>query len=588
MTPAEPPLPHAPGIPPTGHLEEVLAVGRAFLTVAALAAIYIDPAEPARLREVTYAVLAGYAAYSVIVWMLLRRARRLHRVHTLVLHGVDILWTSALTFVSQGPISPFFLFFLFAVLAAAYRWGFRETLVTALVTIAVLLVEAAVAVAGPWKNTVFASFAFDGTNAILRVAYLLMTGVLLGYLAEQDKRTRRELATAAAVARQPHLRLGLGGSVASLGQTLRDAFQAAAVVIVVKDEHSRRAVRWRVEAGAGRARHRVRREELPGGDDGWLSPAPAGAWCARRRDPAASSAEVLAVTAGAWRLQPVSMALPPAVVSEPGWTSVMAADFGIEREWRARACVFDGAGGAVERQVHFLRTLADHVTPALTNVFLLRRLRTRAGAAERARVARELHDGAIQALFAIDMELEAIRRETSADHGLARRVTEIQKLVRREVVDLRALMQALRPVEIETSDQLPDVLAHLVDRFSRDSGIGARFVATDTRVPLSAPQAQELVKMAQEALVNVRKHSGAGQVLVRLTASDADCQLVVEDDGRGFGFDGRLTLQELDDRRAGPAVIKERARLIGASLTIESAPGAGARLEIAVSGDAHA
>jgi signal transduction histidine kinase len=220
-------------------------------------------------------------------------------------------------------------------------------------------------------------------------------------------------------------------------------------------------------------------------------------------------------------------------------------------------------------------------------LFLLRRLRTRAGAAERARVARELHDGAIQSLFAIDMKLEALRRQTADTPPVRLDIEEVQELVRREVIELRKLMQALRPLELESSDQLPEILANLVERFRRESGIGARFVSTGTKITVSRGRALEIARIAQEALVNARKHSGAGQVLVRLAASDAGCQLVVEDDGRGFDFEGRLTAAELDDRRLGPVVIKERARLVDADLAVESTPGAGARVEVTVPGEVH-
>src|SRR5687768_5915776 len=131
------------GRPPV-QLERVLAVGRAFLTVCGLVAIYLDPTEPSRLRGVTYGVLLAYALYSVAVLAYVHRSARMTRLHGRVLHGLDIAWASALTFVSEGPVSPFFLFFLFVVLAAAYRGGFRETIGTAAITIAVFLVETAI------------------------------------------------------------------------------------------------------------------------------------------------------------------------------------------------------------------------------------------------------------------------------------------------------------------------------------------------------------------------------------------------------------------------------------------------------------
>jgi len=200
------------GRPPV-QMERVLAVGRAFLTVCGLIAIYLDPTEPQRLRAVTYGVLLAYAVYSIAVLVYVHRSGRVTGVHGRVLHGLDIAWTSALTFVSEGPLSPFFLFFLFVVLAAAYRGGFRDTVGTAVITVAVFLVETAIAAIGPWRATWFASFDVELNRPILRVAYLLLTGVLLGYLAEQEKQSHAELAAIADATRQPRVGLGLGGSV---------------------------------------------------------------------------------------------------------------------------------------------------------------------------------------------------------------------------------------------------------------------------------------------------------------------------------------------------------------------------------------
>jgi signal transduction histidine kinase len=96
------------------------------------------------------------------------------------------------------------------------------------------------------------------------------------------------------------------------------------------------------------------------------------------------------------------------------------------------------------------------------------------------------------------------------------------------------------------------------------------------------------VRIVQEALVNVRKHSQARNVLVRLTANGSSGTLVVEDDGRGFGFDGRLSARELDERRVGPAIIKERARIADIVLAVESTLGGGARVELTFSENGHA
>jgi two-component system nitrate/nitrite sensor histidine kinase NarX len=292
---------------------------------------------------------------------------------------------------------------------------------------------------------------------------------------------------------------------------------------------------------------------------------------------------------GIWPLKRQRAELPAALLTVQPFTTVAGVNLGLPGEWHGRIYLFDASENEhSEQSIHFLEALTEHMTPALTNVFLLRRLRARAGAAERARVARELHDGAIQSLFGIEMKLEAFRRATNrSEEFVESQVGELQDLLRREVLSLRELMQALRPVELEGADQLPDVLASLVERFRRDTGISARFVTTGSDVACPPVRALEVVRIVQEALVNVRKHSHARNVLVSLTSDDASCRIVVEDDGCGFGFEGRLTAAEMERRRIGPAVIKERARLAGAQLAVESSPGVGARVELAFSEEVH-
>jgi signal transduction histidine kinase len=93
---------------------------------------------------------------------------------------------------------------------------------------------------------------------------------------------------------------------------------------------------------------------------------------------------------------------------------------------------------------------------------------------------------------------------------------------------------------------------------------------------------RELLRIVQEGLVNVRKHSRARHALVRLGSSASQWSLTMEDDGKGFPFSGRVTQDELEQMGKGPMIIKERVRLIAGTLTVESNPGTGTRLEIKV------
>ena len=110
-----------------------------------------------------------------------------------------------------------------------------------------------------------------------------------------------------------------------------------------------------------------------------------------------------------------------------------------------------------------------------------------------------------------------------------------------------------------------------------------RAIVSDASEINMPPQVcREVARIVQEGLVNIRKHSGAHHVLVRLGTRDSQWRLTVEDDGRGFPFAGRFSQTELEATGRGPLVIKERVRLIEGELTVESNPGQGSRLEISI------
>jgi two-component system nitrate/nitrite sensor histidine kinase NarX len=261
--------------------------------------------------------------------------------------------------------------------------------------------------------------------------------------------------------------------------------------------------------------------------------------------------------------------------------SLLLTAFELERAWSGRVILLAPAAGRTpEKQVRFLHKLVREIVPAVHGVYLLRRLRSRAGAAERARVARELHDGAIQSLVSLEMQVDVLRRVKEEKPGaLEDRLSVIQHLLHQEVLNVRDLMEQVRPLEVGPRDLL-EHLAERVEKFRAETGINATFAAQLEEITLPPRDAREVSRIVQEALINVRKHSGATHVVVRFSAEDGHWKLVIDDDGRGFPFSGRYSLEELDSARIGPLVLKERVRALAGELTVESEPGRGARLEI--------
>lgn len=218
----------------------------------------------------------------------------------------------------------------------------------------------------------------------------------------------------------------------------------------------------------------------------------------------------------------------------------------------------------------------------------LSRLHARAAAVERARLARELHDGIIQAVLGVQAQLAALSLQVVGQSpDVASELGRLGTILKQEVISLRGLIEQQKTAAFPQG-RLLDALAEIVDRFEDETGITARFVSQLDHVALPPRACHEVTRIVQEALVNVRKHSGARNVLVRFAAVDRCCVILIEDDGRGFPFTGRLSQADLAETQEGPWVIQERVRLLGGELTVESDPGQGTRLEIAVPLSSHA
>jgi two-component system, NarL family, nitrate/nitrite sensor histidine kinase NarX len=265
------------------------------------------------------------------------------------------------------------------------------------------------------------------------------------------------------------------------------------------------------------------------------------------------------------------------------FATVASVSYVFGREWVGRAFLFDPQMmGEPEEELRFLQEFAQQVGPAIYNVYLVRRLRERAGALERARFARELHDGAIQSLIGVEMQLDVLRRQSGTEAPVVNsELGRIQNLLREEVLKLRELMQAMKSFEVN-ADRLLGFISDTVERFRRETGISAEFVSELEKIELPQKVCRELARIVQESLVNVRKHAGAHNVLVRLAKRGSNLLLTVEDDGKGFAFAGKLSHPELEATGKGPVVIRERVRLLAGELTIESNPGQGARLEVKI------
>ncbi len=557
------------------NVERVLATGRAFLAITALVAIYVDPIQP-YLATAAYALLIGYLAYSTIVLLMFRSRTRFEPGLRRLVHAADIIWPALLTLFTEGPDSPYYLFFIFVLLAAAYRWGFPETVATAALAVALMLAQAAaferLDLAGELGGSV------ELSRFLVRAGYLLILGFLLGYLAETEKRLRAQLALVPRMLGKARAEIGLRATLQGTLDEMLRVLAARRAIFAVEETGTGRVFVWQMDSRGGEPQDsQIRYSEV--------EPELRGTYMFRTRahtfqvlrGSRSGAADIVALDKDGDRISD-SFQVPASFRRQYPFRSLLAAWFAFGDQWAGRLFLLDPAPGSdPEATLRFLQNLMRQIGPAIYNVYLTRRMRSRAGAAERARMARELHDGAIQSLVAAEMRLEALRRKQTGEP--AEELTQIQQIVHHEILNLRELMRQMRPVEVDPG-KLLEFLADLVDKFRRETGIAATFHADPPDLVLPVHVSREVARLVQEALMNVLKHSNANRVLVRMSSEDGGCKLVVDDDGRGFDFAGRLTQADLDAAHKGPLVIRERVRSIRGQLTIESYPGRGARLEI--------
>lgn len=581
-------------IPPdpgeTRRIERWLATARVFLAVSALVAIRMEPTQLGQ-SWAAYGLFAFYLANSSGILMLLRRRQQSTAGFRILVHAGDIVWPAVISIFAEGPRTPFFLFFVFVLAAAAYRWGLWETLATAAAEVALLWIESFLLLhiwLGPAGSPAWFALTglrvnvseFEPKRLFLLSVYLIVMGLLLGYLAEQQKHLRAEKAVVTGILSRIRVEAGLTGTMQQIFNEVMSMYGASRLMVASQEAHS----------------HRVFVGELNKPSNGvvaeflWLESKPRDA--KTYLDDFPGDVCYASVDGDRWSILaldqdgntvPAANAAPLSQLRDvQAFQSLITVEFLFGSEWRGRVFLLNPSWrGEKQEELRFLQSLIRQVGPAVYNVYLLHRLRRRAGAAERARFARELHDGAVQSLIAVEMQVDVIRRQAEADRPITGELGRIQGLLREEVLKLRELMQQMKAIDVD-AHRLLGVLNDTVERFQRETGISARFVTDLEDLDMPQRVCREFLRIVQEGLVNVRKHSGARHALVRLGCNRDRWNLTVEDDGKGFPFAGRYNQEQMEEIGKGPMIIKERVRLIAGDLTVESNPGQGARLEITV------
>lgn len=590
--------------------EDLLAHARLIVAVVCMIAVCLippssrSPVDPGRL------LIFAYFTFSLFNLVAVRLHWYSGSIWLIGLHVADLLLICLIVMLTGGVQSAFLGLYLFVLLAGACKWGFNGALLTSCVCVASLFSCLGLPDSRPGGVS---TFTVDGSTFIATMALsagMVSLACILGLLVEREQKQYGDGVVIASLVRniipEPSFRTALGSTLKSV----RDYFDADQVRLALQEFKGEKAFAWDVTRPAGKNQDGVRSWQLtesvrqsgfampPEGIRRGLGLGRFGADNKLRRMSANRSGRaglmggrghgstVRNSDDGFGDLHIVSEEHSPLV----GTWSMLATSFSFERKWLGRLTVYNPRRiRSAHTGLRFLEALVREVGPAIFNKFTVARLRSRAQARERVRLVQELHDGIVQSLIGLEMQINHLWRvhTVSLNPGaLLEELHRLQAVLHDEIASVREEMQRIKPLLVEPS-RFIEYVAGTIDKFQRDQGITARFVAETQEVPLSPRVCTELVRIVQEALVNIRKHSGARKVLVTFGRDNGHYRLWVEDDGRGFGFTGLVSSTQLDSLANCPLMVRERVRAIGGELMIKSNEVSGARLEILVPATAN-
>jgi signal transduction histidine kinase len=553
---------------PKGRTERLIAGARLILGVFFLMAIYLDPTEPSRYAGLTYGILASYLFYSLVLMVCVWYLDVTHRLMGVAAHFIDLAVFAGLMFLTEGPNSPFFVYFIFVLVCSALRWQWVGTLCTAAAALAIVSLMA-------WDPTNFYKDEnFELNRFIMRMVYLAVVAALLGYLGAHEARLRKVFSMLAAWRPSvPDERPGLA----------REILERSAGILGV----SRAILFWEEEdepwvnlATWSSGEFSYSRENP--GTYGHLLDGPMAYGiffcrnlddpnpmivrnsddCLRRWDMSATERRLIA------RFEMKSV-LSMGMKGEKITGSLLALD-------KPRMTVDDLVLGDI---------VAQQVAARLGHLNLNEQLRQAAASEERIRLARDLHDGTLQTLTGAALQLETAQRMMEADPGKARLVIkEIQRVLAKEQKDLRGQIRLLKPAVAGRGREkfaLADRLGELSEQIRLQWEIPVKIGIKPSAAAVDGGMARDVYFVIHESLINAAKHACATDLRADLFCDTGQVRITVADNGRGFPFRGYYDHETLFEMKRGPVTLKERIAALGGTLSIDSSEN-GARLEISL------
>lgn len=549
--------------------ERTIALARVGLAATAMLAVWLDPAEPAHNAALTYSLHWIYVLYTVALVAVVLRWRG-GLVLPALTHAVDIVAFSIFQYLSLGPSSPFFVYFVFSLFCAAIRWGWRGTLLTG-----ALAMVAYLGMAQSLSNR-FEQVEFEVNRFVIRIAYLSMATGLLVYLGRYEARLRSEIERLARwpvpLSGDPRLAIGrvleYAGRVIGAGGVM--AVWESTEEPVVHEAH------WS-PAGFGMRDWPPGQTVLQRQDEAELVDATFLA-----TGPVQTATGILLATSTGALSAREGMPVHPEFLMRLGGHGLASAP--LRTDLVKGRIFFTDFGTPPGEALALTQVVAREVAASLDQIQAAHQREELAMREERIRVARDLHDGVLQALTGVRLELRSLSASSpDAAPSLQERLGALERALAMEQRELRLFIEGLEPDTPRVRQ--PTSLA------SRVNAIRER-IALEWKTPLAVrldPALPELPRaidtalplMVHEAAVNALKHGHASRVAVDVRLVDGRVRVTVTDDGSGFPFRGRHEHADLASADHSPRSLLNRVAELGGTLAIESSE-TGSRVEMAL------
>ena len=538
--------------------ERIIAEGRLLLCALATLAILFEPTQPAQYVPVVALTLMGYLAFSAIL-VALTRYRFLSQRTRQAIHLVDVVIISILLCLTEGPASPFFVLFTFALLAATLRWQWQAVVATAATLTGVLLI------AGINKVTLASSTDNALKTAIISGAYLIVAGGMLAYVSASYKRSRERFAM---LAPWPVRQAGEVNNP-SIPQLLAQSaiVLEAPQILAIWEEAEEPFVNltsW--QDGTFQETRRV-----AGTFGDLVSPALADATFLTGD----AGSEFVLLPTGPRRIkEPI---IDPDLRTEFSIRGVATAPF-VATICTGRVFIFNRSNWSDD---HLLLT---EIIASRTGIELDRRIAQRqneeaVASRERVRLTRDLHDGVLQSLTAAGLQLN-LAEEGANRHGRSR-LDLVRRLLAKEQRRIREFVDEIFPKPgAEKSTILGHDLRRQLEETAQFWNCRASLLVAPPDAKVPEALAAQLSLMLCEAVANAVRHGEASNIDVVMEKAEGDLVINVRDDGKGFSHQStQEPHQEPVMAGIGIASLRERVDALGGSLTVSNCP-TGAELAI--------